>query len=381
MAFIQSGLIMMPLEEFAVNPIAIIMGAFNASIRDEAARRFGLDLASLEEQEASSFVFKGVRGAETLFLKITPVASGIDIPIKGASLNEIAGELDFVKYLADNHVPVAKIAASLQGNSVELLEAPPLRTELPPNLKAGFAAYAFFQAPGIMYPDDDDTYFPEGVLKSWGATLGRMHELAAGYRPATGCVRGDWRGNDLFRHWELIPQEQVLVHRRFEKMLAELAAKPSPTGRYGIMHGDFHHGNFLVDGETISAIDFDAAEYGWFARDIANSLLNCLPMPRSLEDRRAAYAHRFLTLVLSAYSRSLPVDRDFIEDIAFFLELGELESYAYRYKFWSAEELKKREPYISSIRMRIEEGIPVVAIDPSALLHDIQNCRLGNSSA
>ena len=232
--------------------------------------------------------------------------------------------------------------------------------ELPLGDGESFLAYCFEKAPGEMFPDDDITVFPDGVVREWGRVLGMMHRIGSGFSPRPGTRRRGWRDDDLLDSRSLVPACQAGVHRRFDEAVAALEARDADPEAFGMVHGDFHHGNFLADGERLTVLDFDGAKRGWFAMDLATALFNCLPMPRSLAAERREYALRFLRLALEGYRREWTPHRSLVRDLPAFLFLNELMAYAYRYKYWERSELERRSAYIDSIRERLEAGEPVV---------------------
>jgi len=333
------------------------MRRFTPGLRDEAARRFGMDPARLVELEGTAFVFEGMAGERPAILKVTPAPADPG-RIMGATKAELEAEVDYIRHLADHGVPAARSLRSLSGLDVE---------ELPLGADGSFLAYCFEKAPGTMFPDDDLTVFPDGVIREWGRLLGLMHRLGASFIPRPGAFRRDWRDDDLLDSRSLVPEDQTAVHGRFTAALAALGSKRADGDTYGILHGDFHHGNFLADGDRITVIDFDAARHGWFSMDLATALFNCLPMPRSLAAERGAYAMHFLTVMLEGYRSERSPDPSLVRDLPEFLFLNELMAYAYRYKYWEPAELRRRAGYIASIRARIEAGVPVVEFSEADL--------------
>ena len=340
------------------NPIREIMERFDDGIRREAAARFSMDGDALEELEGSAFVFQGERnGRARAILKVTPGLRDPG-PIMGASRAELEAEVDYVRYLADNLAPVARNLPSLSGKDVE---------EIPLDPDRSFLAYCFEFAEGSMYPDDDLTVFPPGVLREWGRLLGLTHRLAPDFRPRPGARRPDWRGDDHLRSRLFVPASQEAVHRRFEEAVSLLEALPADPRGYGIVHGDFHHGNFLAEGERLTIIDFDGCRYTWFSMDLATALFNCLPMPRSQTALRRDYALDWLSRILEGYREERDGLPSLLGDLPFFLYVNELLAYSYRYKHWEPEKLQERADYLASIRERIEARTPVVEFRPGDL--------------
>jgi len=340
-----------------VNPIPAIAARFDEVIRSEAARRFGVDPEALLELEGTAFVYEGLRRDEKVILKITP---GLREPgqVLGASRAELEAEVDYIRYLGRAGVSVMSVLPSISGADVE---------EIPLDAATSFFAYCFEKAPGMMFPDLDEVDFPDSVVREWGRLFGQTHSLAAGFRPRPGSYRLSWREDDCLDSRALVPADQELVHARFTEALAWLEAMPQTSDVYGLVHGDLHHGNFLAEGDRLTLIDFDGARYSWFSGDIATALFNCLPMPRTKSAKRREFSLSFLSRLLRGYVSEFAAGPRLVSDLPGFLSLCELTAYAYRYKNWGAEKIASRGAYLDSIRLRIEEGTPVVAFEPGDL--------------
>lgn len=347
------------------NPIAALAVRFEAAHRDEAARLFGFDPASLRELEATAFVYEGLRSGRPAILKITPGLRHSE-GIMGASRAELEAEVDYVAYLVEAGLPVAANLPSLAGRELE---------ELVLDEESSFFAYCFEKAPGEMYPDEDEVSFPDGLVREWGRLFGLTHRLAPGFRPRPGALRKSWREDDCLISRGLVPEAEEAVHARFAEVRAEFESLPETEASYGIVHGDFHHGNFLAEGERLTMIDFDAARYFWFTGDVATALFNCLPLPREREARRRDFALGFLSSLLAGYIEEFPIPPSFAADLSLFLFANELSAYGYRYKNWSEAELKGREAYISSIRQRLEERRPVVDFEAEDIPSLLRNLK------
>ena len=278
-----------------------IQQRYTPAILAEALRRFGFSPTPLLELEGSAFVYEGLLDGLPRILKIAPGIWNSTEQITGSTREQLLAEVDFVRYLAKNGLPVALPVPSRSGNWVELL---------PLDEHACFLAYAFEKAPGEMYPDEDEVHFPTAVLVEWGRLSGQLHRLSASYHPHPERQRLPWHVNDLLDFSALIPPEQTRVHQRRAEILARLHALPQDAESYGLVHGDFHHGNFLVEGEKITLFDFDAAEYFWYAGEVCVALYNCLPLPRGETARRRTYALDYLTAMFTWNPVLLPVSMD-----------------------------------------------------------------------
>jgi len=123
-------------------------------------------------------------------------------------------------------------------------------------------------------------------LPRWFRTLGainaRLHIHAKGWRRPEGFVRkvwdyeamlgevrlwGDWRaGLGLDAEGKAVLERTALVLRDL------LDAYGKGNDRFGLVHADMRVANLLVDGETLSVIDFDDCGFSWYLYDFAAAI-------------------------------------------------------------------------------------------------------------
>jgi Ser/Thr protein kinase RdoA (MazF antagonist) len=335
------------------NLLQHVHSRYSEAILEVACMRFGFTRSLLTNLEGSSFVYEGLLDGRSAILKVTPGLLSSKQRILGASIEQVLGEIDFVLYLHTHGVPVALPIPSRAGNLVE---------SIPLDGKACFLAYAFEKISGIMYPDEPIVNFPESVLVEWGRLLGWIHRLSGEYQPSyPACPRPGWEADDLLDYRSLIPSDQPRVWQRYEEALSFLNNLPRNPQVFGLIHGDFHHGNFFVVNNHLVAFDFDAAHYSWYIADIVIALYNCLPMPRSQTLMRREYSTRFLTYFLRGYTLEKPVNPEWVAGFPFFLKLNELLDYSHHYKYWDMDDLsERRRSILTEMRWRIENEAPVV---------------------
>jgi Ser/Thr protein kinase RdoA (MazF antagonist) len=329
-----------------------IRSRYDDSILADVLKRFGFSPDSPQPLEGSAYVYQGLIDNRSRILKITPGVWNTTEQITGSTREQLLAEIDFVLYLAKNDLPVALPVRSKQGEWVEII---PL-------------------VPGIMFPDADEVHFPDSVVVEWGRMSGRLNKLSARFQPDPRRKRLPWYKNDLENFRDLIPYEQTLVFQRHEETNKQLQSLPQDPGSYGLVHGDFHHGNFFVDGgiegsiPKITLFDFDAAEYFWFASEVCVALINCLPLPQSNPAHSREYALNFLHHFLSGYRLEKPFNGFWLDQIPLFLKHYELLNYAYYHKYWDISRLTEHQDRVLiSYRQRIEDEIPVVKFKPGDL--------------
>jgi amicoumacin kinase len=342
-----------------------ICNFYNDSILAEALKRFGFSPTPLKLLEGTTYVYQGLIDDQPRILKITPGIWNTNTQITGSTPDQLLAEIDYILYLARNDLPVALPIRSKQGEWLEII---------PLDNKTCFMAYCFEVVPGFMYPDGDVVHFPEPVIEEWGRMCGRLNILSSHFQPENNRRRLPWNQSDLQNLQELIPADQTLVFQRHEEINQRLLSLPQDSESYGLVHGDFHHGNFFVEvgieGSTpkITLFDFDAAEYYWFAGEVCVSLINCLPLPHSNTVYRREYALNFLHHFLSGYRLEKSFNSFWADQIPLFLKHNELMNYAYYHKYWDLSHLTDHQDRVlKRYRQRIEDKIPVVEFKPGDL--------------
>jgi len=150
--------------------------------------------------------------------------------------------------------------------------------------------------------------------------------------------------------------------------MSGLRALPRCADAYGLVHGDLHHGNFLVKDGGLRVFDFDACRYSWFMAELCLALDNCLPPPRFGRERRRAYALRFLGGLYRGYSKEMALEAEWIGRIPLFLRYCDLLSYSYRWKYWDMAALSPdRAESLAWLRARIEDGSPSLELSADDL--------------
>ncbi len=178
---------------------------------------------------------------------------------------EIASELSWLTALQD--LPGLNSVRPVAG-------AQGLVTELDGRYLVGFAPITGQE----LQPGDD--------LFRWFAPLGeitaRLHLHSRQWTPPEGFTRKRWDVETILGpqpHWGDWRQAQGL-DRQGEEILARatvaLATRLQSYGTgpetFGLIHADLRLANLMVDGDRLTAIDFDDCGFGWWAYDLASAL-------------------------------------------------------------------------------------------------------------
>jgi Ser/Thr protein kinase RdoA (MazF antagonist) len=267
------------------------------------------------------------------------------------SKNYILGELEFIRYLAENKVPVAFPVRSKNGEWVERIHYG----------DGDFLITAFQQAPGSEPGEGDltDTFF-----EKWGRLTGQIHALTKGFRPSHPTFkRQEWYEEDVLNFDKYIPAGQKLVHEMKQKLYSKLWDMPKNTDTYGLLHNDIHYGNIILNDGRLTLFDFDDCTYHWFVNDLAIAVHSILP-GYDQEIHYGQIASRFLSKFMKGYRQQNDLGADWMGYIPDFLRLYDFVNYGIIHQTWDLNHLNsKQTEVIDRIRRRIEAETPLVEID------------------
>jgi Ser/Thr protein kinase RdoA (MazF antagonist) len=133
--------------------------------------------------------------------------------------------------------------------------------------------------------DDTPRARLELYFRKLGALIATMNNQAAHWRPPATFRRHALDADGLMgtqpfwgRFWErgdLSASERALLVATRTRLHELLIRYGKDASRYSVIHSDLHPGNVLVDGDTLTAIDFDDTAWGWHMYDLAAALNQC----------------------------------------------------------------------------------------------------------
>ncbi len=230
---------------------------------------------------------------------------------------QIASEIEFVEYMYSNGVPVSNIVKSKLGRMIEEIKAD----------DGYFYARCYVKAEG-----NRPTYeqWNTELFTKWGQTMGKMHKLSKNFNPSPNLYRLHWNENERLR---IIPQSQPEIVQSANKIISHLKSLPHSVNDYGIIHNDFHQGNFFISGNNLTVFDFDDMEYSWYINDIAMVLYYAVYQnPYKILDTN--YPEQFFNSFMDGYNKENHIDKSWYKQIPYFLKLRHIILYiAYRQSF------------------------------------------------
>jgi Ser/Thr protein kinase RdoA (MazF antagonist) len=127
---------------------------------------------------------------------------------------------------------------------------------------------------------------PGDDLGQWFGPLGkitaRLHLQSRGWTPPQGFTRKRWDVDTILGpkpHWGdwrqapgLDTQSTALLTRATDALAMQLRAYGTGPDSFGLIHADLRLANLMVNGSTLTAIDFDDCGFGWWVYDLAAAL-------------------------------------------------------------------------------------------------------------
>lgn len=275
------------------------------------------------------------------------------LPASEYSPSLLRGELDWIRYLSDRGVPVARGIASKRGEMVEKVELE----------QVSYLVIAFEKAEGTFVDHQNKEEWNRHLFKKWGKVMGRIHQLAKDYIPSDGALRPEWHEGSLFRDARVSIGSGMM--KKWKEHVQELHKLPQDQGSFGLIHNDLHQRNFHLADDQLILFDFGDCEYGWFAYDIAISLYHALEsVPREKQQQRSDFAHYFLESFLAGYTEEKSLDHDWIARIPFLLDFRQIFSYCYLINHLDLRKLTTgQRRYLEQMRTGIESGVSYVKLD------------------
>ncbi len=325
---------------------------FHDRIREEAARRYGLEDSGLTELNAfENFVYEAVN------------EDGVDLVLRIShstrrTLDYTLGEIEFVRYLGAAKIPVAQPILSESGQFVERID------DSDPGHH--FVVTAFERAEGVVFDDAPplrERYWKPPLFRDLGRLFARLHNRAQTYKLSNPRYkRQEWYEYDVVDIDRFAPPDERQVRERTWEILERLKQLPRTAEEYGLIHADLHMHNFCFADGRITAFDFDNCEYAWFVKDIA-VLLFYVARSEARGQREQAVA-AFLAPFLEGYREHRRCDRQWLATIPDWLALQRSMNYALFHQYRDPAQLDEATlDAWSRFRRDIEADTPVVELD------------------
>lgn len=221
---------------------------------------------------------------------------------------EILGELLWLDHLIRHGCTVTTPIPSRGGDLLETIE-----------LDEGTMHVSCFERFGgrQLDPVTDEEWNDELFLKL-GREIGRIHRVSDELQLPADRDRRPWYESKLGQIPDPLPDVfNPQVADAMRAFTNELRRRPTPSRHYGLVHRDFHAGNFLVENGKIQIIDFDLGCYGWRMMDFAVLLFLYYYYPSlRLPHASSELAGHVLAMMVQGYRDEYSLDHEQLETLS-----------------------------------------------------------------
>jgi Ser/Thr protein kinase RdoA (MazF antagonist) len=120
------------------------------------------------------------------------------------------------------------------------------------------------------------------IFNTLGNYAARLHKHAIEWQRPAGFERPVWQAATIldadgpWGDWRMAPgvndKNRPILDRLDSALWLRLAEYGTAPDRFGLIHADMRLGNLLVDGNSVTLIDFDDCGFCWFAYDFAAAI-------------------------------------------------------------------------------------------------------------
>ncbi|MBA4544444.1 MULTISPECIES: phosphotransferase enzyme family protein [Thermoactinomyces] len=292
-------------------------------IVEEACRRFKGTESTLKYAGGDDQgIYEYERDGESCFLQLVPIAA--------KDKAQLHSELQWISFLRRGGVPVPKQILSARGQTVETI----VRLPFP------CCIYSFEKPAGRKVSPADSAEWNPALFRRWGETMGKIHSLSRRFLERFEVPSfDDWNEGEIY-HRDFSFIEGRLVDR-FISSMQRIASFSRTNRSYGIIHNDFHHGNFLIgSAKEIIPVHFHRMKFHFYTYDIAIAVYHVLSaVPESWQDEWKA---RFLGPFMEGYFLENELDEGWEEQVEFFVGYRRLFYYLYLMTTLNGDPLDER---------------------------------------
>jgi Ser/Thr protein kinase RdoA (MazF antagonist) len=343
------------------------MDICSSEILEEFATRYGINQKNLIKLHDALISEGGDTYVEKSLYEYNRLGIGYILRIVIPRYIDFAwlrGEMDWVNYLVENGIDAPRVIPSENGNLVEIFDD----NETETSKHDTYAAVSFVKVPGRPIEFDNPNEWSAGLFEEYGQVIGNIHRLTKMYKPADAdCRRLKWFQQDWFDNIDrFVPPSELPIRESLRELMECIHMLPRDGHSFGLIHGDAHPWNTLLNGSRIVFLDFDFCEYSWFASEIAIILFYAVMAPTE-EMGKDEFAGYFLDSFLKGYYRENNLEEYWLETIPLFLRARMIAKYILAYSQWEAKTMSdNRQRSFSDWKNKIENDIPYLNIDFSA---------------
>lgn len=281
------------------------------------------------------------------------------LKVKGQSdtnFDFLNSEILWLNYLKENDFSVSYPLRSETGNYIDSIEI---------SEEESYYVLSYIKADGEIPRKtfQGRNRYPQNFLNQWGKYVGRLHKLSSQFSIPSNFKRPRWQDTVDFFDLETPPPSQAGIVLQYKKTTKEIGSFQINTNNYGMIHNDLLEDNMFINGDSITAFDFEDCCFNWFANDIAIPFFYPVCFSIAEKEKQRDYGRYFLEHFLKGYREERDISQETLQMIPLFLKIRELDNYSMFYN--EPEELKHKvvADFMDERLRKIENSEPVIELD------------------
>lgn len=208
----------------------------------------------------------------------------------------------------------------------------------------------------------NQAFWNGNTFEKFGRILGKMHALSKTFEVAE-IHRPVWTKDepDVF---SIKSNLDPGMKRIYDDLMGRMITDPNTADTYGLIHNDFHQGNFIVGEQgDIIVIDFDECSYNWFAQDVAVFFYHSYWQQQSFNGLTNEFCEEFPQRFFAGYQAENLLHEVTIMQIPIFLKLREIYLYQLFLQKWDLDHLEEWQKFtLDNLKNAIKNQVPYAGI-------------------
>ncbi len=334
---------------------------FTESIKQAILHHVGLFESQCEPLEGyESFIYKIQYQGELCALRISHSLH--------RSPAQVRGEIEWISHLAANQIAVPSIKAMPNGD---------LLCSVADGNGGVFTAVCFTWLNGKHSWEIKDSPWTPPLFEQLGALNGKMHRQAKAFSfVSPGSERPQWYDEKELQIEDVLSDTDQFVASKYNHLNHQIRQVHQSRDDYGLIHGDFHRGSFLLTPKGPVVFDFDQCKFHLFVADIAIALFHAIPFDRTDAMQQSA-AELFLKRFMIGYQQENQLDPKWFNWMPALLKQHEIKVYAALHKRFDITDLDEMDRWSQNFlfhrRERLLNDVPVVNLDWHSFAAELRN--------
>ncbi|MEI3605723.1 phosphotransferase [Pseudogracilibacillus sp. SE30717A] len=258
----------------------------------------------------------------------------------------LLNELEVINLMMTHGIHTPAPIPSKNGMVIELIKG----------MKKDFYLVAFSYVKGKILLDYEED---NQLIKQWGKTLGKMHNISKNFAFKLDNFFVDWNYDINFEKFS--KGKGQLIEKKWRTYMKKLSSMSCNQDMYGIVHHDLHNQNIIISDNKMYVLDFGDVRKSWYAYDASIPVFHALEKNRKNKTDNIKFYERFTKYFFEGYCETSNFSIDQFKLIPFFLEYRLLYSYLFFINSFPSNKMSSdMKNSLDRMRYRIENNVPFI---------------------